>query len=72
MATISAGLAATIKEWFSEGEHTTAVETAEKVDLEKVRVKKSRSKKPEDSNASPCRDAAGSICCQRNSGGTAG
>ncbi len=45
MATISAGLAATIKEWFSEGDNTTAVETAEKVDLEKVRVKKSRSKK---------------------------
>ena len=45
MATISAGLAATIREWFSEGEHTTAVETTDKVDLEKVRVKKSRSKK---------------------------
>ncbi|MBE3038339.1 MAG: translation initiation factor IF-2 N-terminal domain-containing protein, partial [Chloroflexi bacterium] len=45
MATISAGLAATIKEWFSEGDNTTAVETADKVDLEKVRVKKSRSKK---------------------------
>jgi translation initiation factor IF-2 len=45
MATISAGLAATIKEWFSDGDHTTAVETAEKVDLEKVRVRKSRSKK---------------------------
>ena len=45
MATISAGLAATIKEWFSEGDNTTAVETTDKVDLEKVRVKKSRSKK---------------------------
>ena len=45
MATISAGLAATIKEWFSEGDNTTAVETADKVDLEKVRVKKTRSKK---------------------------
>jgi len=42
MATISAGLAATIREWFSEGDHTTAIETAEKVDLEKVRVKRSR------------------------------
>jgi translation initiation factor IF-2 len=40
MATISAGLAATIREWFSEGENVTTVETAEKVDLEKVRVKK--------------------------------
>ena len=42
MATISAGLAATIREWFSEGEHTTAVETAEKVDLKKVRLKPRR------------------------------
>lgn len=45
MSTISAGLAATICEWFSEGEHTTTVETAKKVDLSKVRVK--RKKKPE-------------------------
>jgi translation initiation factor IF-2 len=45
MAVISAGLAATIREWFSEGEHKTTVETAEKVDLEKVRIKKSRGKK---------------------------
>ncbi len=41
MSTISAGLAATIREWFSEGEHTTTVETAKRVDLKKVRVKKS-------------------------------
>ena len=45
MATISAGLAATIREWFSEGNNLTAVETAEKVDLEKVKVKKPRGKK---------------------------
>ncbi|MGD0571886.1 MAG: translation initiation factor IF-2 [Sedimentisphaerales bacterium] len=45
MATLTAGQAATIKEWFSEGDHTTAIETAQKVDLEKVRVRKSRSKK---------------------------
>ena len=45
MATLTAGQAATIREWFSEGEHTTAVETAEKGDLEKVRVRKLRSKK---------------------------
>jgi len=44
MSTISAGLAATIKEWFSEGEHTTTVETAEKVNLEKVRIKKPKKK----------------------------
>ncbi len=40
MATISAGLAATIREWFSEGENVTTVETADKVDLEEVRVKR--------------------------------
>ena len=40
MATISAGLAATIREWFSEGENVTTIETAEKVDLAEVRVKR--------------------------------
>ncbi len=40
MATISAGLAATIREWFSEGENITTVETAEKVVLDEVRVKR--------------------------------
>ncbi|MBN2018867.1 MAG: translation initiation factor IF-2 [Sedimentisphaerales bacterium] len=45
MTTISAGLAATIREWFSEGEHKTTVETAGKVDLEKVRIKRTRGKK---------------------------
>ena len=40
MSTISAGLAATIREWFSEGDNVTTIETAEKVDLKKVRVKK--------------------------------
>jgi len=40
MSVLSAGLAATIREWFSEGENITTVETAEKVDLEKVRIKK--------------------------------
>ncbi len=40
MSAISAGLAATIREWFSEGENVTTVETASKVDLEKVRVRK--------------------------------
>ncbi|HIJ66945.1 MAG TPA: translation initiation factor IF-2 [Planctomycetes bacterium] len=44
MSTISAGLAATIREWFSEGEHATTVERAEKVDLKKVRVRKKRKK----------------------------
>ena len=47
MATISAGLAATIREWFSEGENVTTVETADKVDLDEVRVKR-RPKQTED------------------------
>jgi translation initiation factor IF-2 len=38
MSAISAGLAATIREWFSEGENITTVETAGKVDLKKVRL----------------------------------
>ncbi len=42
MSVLSAGLAATIREWFSEGENITTVETAEKVDLKKVRIKKKR------------------------------
>ncbi len=46
MSVISAGLAATIKEWFSEGENVTTIETAKKVDLEKVRVKKKTKRKP--------------------------
>ena len=45
MSAISAGLAATISEWFSEGENITTVETADKVDLKKVRVKKKPARK---------------------------
>ncbi len=44
MSVLSAGLAATIREWFSEGENITTVETSEKVDLEKVRIKKKKKK----------------------------
>jgi translation initiation factor IF-2 len=40
MSVISAGLAATIREWFSEEENITTVEMAKKVDLKKVRIKK--------------------------------
>ncbi len=36
MSVVSAGLAASIREWFSEGDHGTTVETADKVDLKKV------------------------------------
>ena len=39
MSTLSAGLHATIKEWFSEGRHSTALETAQPIDLKKVRIK---------------------------------
>jgi len=47
MSTISVGLEATVREWFSEGEApaTTAVETSDKVDLEKVRAKPRARKK---------------------------
>jgi hypothetical protein len=44
MSVIKAGLAATIHEWFSEGENITTVETSQKVDLAKVRVKKKKKK----------------------------
>ncbi|MHA1567509.1 MAG: translation initiation factor IF-2 [Alphaproteobacteria bacterium] len=39
MSTLTAGLEATIREWFSDGEHATTVETTARVDLTKVRVK---------------------------------
>ena len=47
MSVISAGLAATVREWFSEGENVTTVETSEKVDLEKVRIKRKKKTKRE-------------------------
>ena len=45
MSVISAGLAATIREWFSEGDNITTVETSDKVDLTKVRIKKKKEAK---------------------------
>ncbi len=45
MSAISAGLAATIREWFTEGENITTVETSTKVDLKKVRLKKKKAVK---------------------------
>ncbi len=36
MSTLTAGLEATVREWFSDGQHTTTVETAERVDLVKA------------------------------------
>jgi len=55
MATISAGLAATIREWFSEGEHATTVEASTKVDLKKVRIKKKKVRKTTKKKAAPKR-----------------
>jgi len=46
MSVISAGLAATIREWFSEGANVTTIETSDKVDLKKVRIKKKAKAKP--------------------------
>ena len=40
MSTLSAGLHATIREWFSEGQHSTTLETSEPIDLTKVRIAK--------------------------------
>ena len=47
MSTISVGLEATVREWFSENEAPahTAVETSERVDMEKVRAKPRARKK---------------------------
>lgn len=44
MSTLSAGLHATIVEWFSEDSGGSALETSRKVDLEKVRLKAARKK----------------------------
>jgi len=45
MSTVSAGLAETVREWFSAQSQGTAVETAAKVDLEKVRAKRRTTRK---------------------------
>jgi translation initiation factor IF-2 len=64
MSAISAGLAATIREWFSEGENITTIETSTKVDLKKVRirkkktVKKAKPKAPENQDTTQATAAA--------------
>ena len=65
MATLSAGLEATIREWFSEEVTQTAVETAGHVDLQKARADARRSRrrkappKPaEEPEAPPAEEAA--------------
>jgi translation initiation factor IF-2 len=45
MHVLTAGLAATIREWFSEGAHTTTLEETNRVDLASVRVKSRGGKK---------------------------
>ena len=40
MSTLSAGLHATIREWLSDGTHSTTVETATRVDVKKVQLKR--------------------------------
>ncbi|MCJ7543606.1 MAG: translation initiation factor IF-2 [Phycisphaerae bacterium] len=61
MTALSAGLEATIREWFSEGAHATAVETAEQVDLTTAREEASkarhRRKRPE-AKEKPAEEAA--------------
>ncbi len=42
MHVVSAGLEATIHEWFSEGAHATTLEESRRVDLEKVRIKRKK------------------------------
>ncbi|HOL30650.1 MAG TPA: translation initiation factor IF-2 [Anaerohalosphaeraceae bacterium] len=53
MSVISVGLAATIREWFSEGVHATTVEQAKPVDLEKVRIKRKKVVSPQEEAAPP-------------------
>jgi len=44
MHVVSAGLEATIREWFSEGAHTTTLEEATRVDLDSLRVRRAKKK----------------------------
>jgi len=56
MSTLSAGLHATILEWFSDGQSETALETAAPIDLSKLRK---RSRKQNAAPAASTADAAG-------------
>ncbi|MDY6913389.1 MAG: translation initiation factor IF-2 [Planctomycetota bacterium] len=60
MTTLSAGLEATISEWFSESASGTAIETTEHVDLDKVRAKaeKRRRRKPKKPKTQPAEEVA--------------
>ena len=67
MSAVSAGLAATISEWFSEGgESSSAIETAQKVNISEV---KARAKKKTREFVLLLREILGTIRSQsRNSG----
>ena len=56
MSTLSAGLYATIREWFSEGSHSTTIEVAERIDLTKVRKKTRKKAVPKKETAEPVTD----------------
>ncbi|MFQ5413563.1 MAG: translation initiation factor IF-2 [Phycisphaerae bacterium] len=58
MSTLSAGLDATIREWFSVGAHVTAVETAARIDLKHVTKKTRRKTKRKQAAAD---DGAGDV-----------
>ncbi len=47
MSPLTAGQAATVREWFSEGIHSTAVETTKPIDLKKIRIKRKKAESPE-------------------------
>ncbi len=51
MHVVSAGLEATIREWFSEGSHATTLEESNRVDLKKVKKPRVRKKKAESSDS---------------------
>ena len=61
MHVVSAGLEATIREWFSSGSHTTTLEESERVNLEVVRVKPKRTTRKKNKAAAQdeSADAAG-------------
>ncbi len=61
MAAISAGLAESIREWFSVGEDVTSIETAAPVDLKRVRKRKPKAAPAESPAAPPAEDSAGGV-----------
>ncbi len=63
MSTVSVGLEQTIREWFTEGQNATAIETAAPVELETVRSKpkaRARVRTAPSSTSSPDHDSADS------------